>query len=130
MSTPKQATNTTAFFVQAGVSFGLALLSLLIGILYLEVDPWVRAFLGLAVVFLAYATSRRRPRSASDSTRLGSTRSSPSTIRSRTPADFIPRRARRRGRARRILLSATRRPSRLVQPARPRSDLQPSSWPS
>jgi hypothetical protein len=52
MSTPRQATNTTAFFVQAGVSFGLALLSLLIGILYLEVDPWVRAFLGLAVVFL------------------------------------------------------------------------------
>ncbi len=52
MSTPKQPTNTTAFFVQAGVSFGLALLSLLIGILYLEVDPWVRAFLGLAVVFL------------------------------------------------------------------------------
>jgi hypothetical protein len=52
MSTPKQPTNTTAFFVQAGVSFGLALLSLLIGVLYLEVDPWVRAFLGLAVVFL------------------------------------------------------------------------------
>jgi hypothetical protein len=52
MSTPKQPTNTTAFFVPAGVSFGLALLSLLIGILYLEVDPWVRAFLGLAVVFL------------------------------------------------------------------------------
>lgn len=52
MSTPTHPTNTTAFFVQAGVSFGLALLSLLIGILYLEVDPWVRAFLGLAVVFL------------------------------------------------------------------------------
>jgi hypothetical protein len=52
MSTPKNPTNTTAFFVQAGVSFGLALLSLLIGIVYLDVDPWVRAFLGLAVVFL------------------------------------------------------------------------------
>jgi hypothetical protein len=52
MSTPKSPTNTTAFFVQAGVSFGLALLSLLIGIVYLDVDPWVRAFLGLAVVFL------------------------------------------------------------------------------
>jgi hypothetical protein len=52
MSIPNNTTNTTAFFVQAGVSFGLALLSLLVGILYLEVDPWVRAFLGLAVVFL------------------------------------------------------------------------------
>lgn len=52
MSTPKTPTNTTAFFVQSGISFGLALLSLLIGILYLEVDPWIRAFLGLAVVFL------------------------------------------------------------------------------
>jgi hypothetical protein len=52
VSTPKEPTNTTAFFVQAGISFGIALLALLVGIFYLDVDPWIRAFLSLAVVFL------------------------------------------------------------------------------
>jgi hypothetical protein len=54
MTTPTK--NTTAFFVQAAVSFGLALLALVIGELYLPVSGWVRAFLGLGTVFLVTST--------------------------------------------------------------------------
>ncbi|WP_101524509.1 YiaA/YiaB family inner membrane protein [Nocardioides houyundeii] len=52
MSNPTTARNTNAFFLQAGISFGVALLTMIVGILYLPVDPWVRAFLGMGTVFL------------------------------------------------------------------------------
>ena len=52
MSTPNQSRNTNAFFAQAGISFAVALLSMVLAILYLPVDPWIRAFLGLGVMFL------------------------------------------------------------------------------
>ncbi len=52
MSTPNQSKNTSAFFLQAGVSFGLALLTMIVAVLYLPVDPWIRAFLGLGTLFL------------------------------------------------------------------------------
>ncbi|WP_104106516.1 YiaA/YiaB family inner membrane protein [Nocardioides sp. 616] len=52
MSNPSTARNTNAFFLQAGISFGVALLTMIVGILYLPVDPWVRAFLGMGTVFL------------------------------------------------------------------------------
>ncbi|HTW16887.1 MAG TPA: YiaA/YiaB family inner membrane protein [Nocardioides sp.] len=52
MNTPKQTKNTTAFFAQAGISFAIALLAMLFAILYLPVDPWVRAFFGMTTLFL------------------------------------------------------------------------------
>ena len=52
MSTPNQSKNTSAFFLQAGVSFGIALLTMIFAVLYLPVDPWIRAFLGLGTLFL------------------------------------------------------------------------------
>ncbi len=52
MSTPNQSKNTNAFFIQSALSFGLALLAMLFAILYLPVDSWVRAFLGLGTLFL------------------------------------------------------------------------------
>ena len=52
MSTPNQSKNTSAFFLQAGVSFGIALLTIIVAVLYLPVDPWIRAFLGLGTLFL------------------------------------------------------------------------------
>jgi hypothetical protein len=52
MSTPNQSRNTNAFFAQAGVSFAVALMSMLFAVLYLPVEPWVRAFLGLNTLFL------------------------------------------------------------------------------
>ncbi|RYE77959.1 MAG: hypothetical protein EOO74_06065, partial [Myxococcales bacterium] len=39
-------------FIQAGISFAVALLAVIVGILYLPVDPWIRAFLALGSLFL------------------------------------------------------------------------------
>jgi hypothetical protein len=52
MSTPNQSKNTNAFFAQAAISFGVALVAMVFAILYLPVDPWIRAFLGLGVMYL------------------------------------------------------------------------------
>ena len=49
-STPTK--NTNAFFLQAGISFAVALLTMIFAIFYLPVDPWIRAFLGLGTMFL------------------------------------------------------------------------------
>ncbi len=49
-STPTK--NTSAFFLQAGISFAVALLTMIFAIFYLPVDPWIRAFLGLGTMFL------------------------------------------------------------------------------
>ncbi|MFC4005138.1 YiaA/YiaB family inner membrane protein [Prauserella oleivorans] len=47
---------TSAFFVQAAVSFGLALVSVVVGVVYLPVDGWVRAFLALGVLYTVTST--------------------------------------------------------------------------
>jgi len=47
-----QPKNTSAFYLQAGVSFAVALLTMIFAIFYLPVDPWIRAFLGLGIMFL------------------------------------------------------------------------------
>ncbi len=52
MSTPNQSKNTNAFYMQAGVSFGIALLTMVFAIIYLPVDPWIRAFLGIGTLYL------------------------------------------------------------------------------
>lgn len=52
MSTPTPSKNTNAFFVQGAISFGVALLTMVVAILYLPVDPWIRAFLGLGTMYL------------------------------------------------------------------------------
>ncbi|WP_370945970.1 YiaA/YiaB family inner membrane protein [Amycolatopsis sp. cg5] len=43
---------TTAFYVQAGLSFGLALIAVTGGIVYLPVSGWVRAFLAVGMLYL------------------------------------------------------------------------------
>ena len=50
--TPTHSKNTAAFYAQAGISFAIALGAMLFAILYLPVDPWIRAFLGLGTLFL------------------------------------------------------------------------------
>lgn len=42
---------TTAFFAQCVISFGVALTSVAIGIAYMPIDAWVRAFLAVAVLY-------------------------------------------------------------------------------
>ena len=44
--------NTTAFYAQSAIAFGLALFTMLVAIFYLPVEPWPRAFLALGTVFL------------------------------------------------------------------------------
>lgn len=56
MSTPTQNKTTNAFYAQAGISFGLALLSMVVAVLYLPVDPWTRAFLALGTLYLTTST--------------------------------------------------------------------------
>jgi hypothetical protein len=56
MSTPTQNRTTNAFYAQAGISFGLALLSMVVAVLYLPVDPWIRAFLALGTLYLTTST--------------------------------------------------------------------------
>lgn len=44
--------NTTAFFVQAAIAFGVSLLGMLWAVFFLPLDPWARAFLGMTSLFL------------------------------------------------------------------------------
>jgi hypothetical protein len=52
MTTPLHPKNTNGFYVQAGIAFGVALLTMVFGIYVMPGDIWVRAFLGLGTVFL------------------------------------------------------------------------------
>jgi hypothetical protein len=53
MTTPVQpkSPTTAAFFAQAALSFAVASVTVVVGIVFLPVDPWVRAFLGLGVLY-------------------------------------------------------------------------------
>jgi hypothetical protein len=44
--------NTAAFFLQAAIAFGVSLLGVLGGIVFLPLDMWQRMFLAMAVLFL------------------------------------------------------------------------------
>ncbi|MDF9716118.1 hypothetical protein INN71_12305 [Nocardioides sp. ChNu-153] len=52
-SLPEQpAKNTSAFYAQAGIAFAVALTTMIVAIIYVPVDPWIRAFLALGSLFL------------------------------------------------------------------------------
>ncbi|MFJ3928087.1 YiaA/YiaB family inner membrane protein [Streptomyces sp. NPDC090022] len=53
--TPVKQQNTAAYYGQAIASFGIALAAVAIGIWNLDADAWVRAFLGIAVLYLTTA---------------------------------------------------------------------------
>ena len=44
--------NTAAFQLQAVLSFAVSTLSVLVGIAYLPVGPWIRAFLALGLLYV------------------------------------------------------------------------------
>jgi hypothetical protein len=52
MSTPLRPHTTTAFYVQAAISFGVSLAVTVIGICYLAESRWIRAFLALGVLYV------------------------------------------------------------------------------
>ena len=93
---PATTKNTNAFFLQAGLAFGVALLTMVVAIFYVPVDPWIRAFLGLGTMFLTTSafTLAKCVRDAQEnsyvvtvSTRPASTGSCPSTTRGTSPPD-------------------------------------------
>ncbi len=51
-STSLPSHNTAAFYLQAAVSFAVAVVAVGTGIAYLPVDAWVRAFLSIGTLFL------------------------------------------------------------------------------
>jgi len=51
--TPQQ---TTAFYAQAAISFGVSLGSVALGVAYLPVAGWVRAFLALGLLYVVTST--------------------------------------------------------------------------
>ncbi len=56
MTTPELSKSTPAFFLQAAISFGVAMIAVGVGIAYLPVDPWIRAFLAVGSLFLITST--------------------------------------------------------------------------
>ncbi|WP_351223815.1 YiaA/YiaB family inner membrane protein [Streptomyces sp. NPDC002133] len=50
--TPVKQQNTAAYYGQAVASFAVALAAVAVGIVNLDADAWVRAFLGIAVLYL------------------------------------------------------------------------------
>jgi hypothetical protein len=50
--TPVKQQNTAAYYGQAVASFAIALGAVALGIFNMEADAWVRAFLGIAVLYL------------------------------------------------------------------------------
>jgi len=52
MDTPNTTKNTSAFFAQSAVAFGIALFTMLVAIYYLPGDAWPKAFLALGTLFL------------------------------------------------------------------------------
>jgi hypothetical protein len=52
MTLNQPSKNTAAFFMQAAIAFGVSLLGVLGGILFLPLDMWQRLFLAMTVLFL------------------------------------------------------------------------------
>ncbi|MGW5684703.1 YiaA/YiaB family inner membrane protein [Nonomuraea sp. NPDC003754] len=52
MSKPIQPSQTTAYYVQAVLSFGVSLAAVAIGVAYLPVSGWIRAFLTVGVLYV------------------------------------------------------------------------------
>ncbi|XVQ83516.1 YiaA/YiaB family inner membrane protein [Microbispora siamensis] len=56
MAQPVKPSTTTAFYVQAVLSFAISLAALAAGILYLPVTAWVRSFLALGLLYVVTST--------------------------------------------------------------------------
>lgn len=47
---------TAAFLVQCVVAFAVSFVAIVVGIIFLPLDPWQRLFLGISVLFLVSST--------------------------------------------------------------------------
>jgi hypothetical protein len=51
MSTPLRPHTTAAFFTQASISFAASMTALVVGVAYLPLGAWPRAFLALGILY-------------------------------------------------------------------------------
>jgi hypothetical protein len=56
MTKPIQPSQTSAFYLQAIVSFGISLAAMTIAVVYLPAAGWIRAFLALGLLYLVTST--------------------------------------------------------------------------
>ncbi|MEU8172487.1 YiaA/YiaB family inner membrane protein [Microbispora hainanensis] len=56
MTQPVKTSTTTAFYIQAVLSFAISVAGLAAGILYLPVTTWVRSFLALGLMYVVTST--------------------------------------------------------------------------
>jgi hypothetical protein len=56
MTKPIQPSQTTAFYVQAILSFAISLTSMALALVYLPAAGWIRAFLGLTLLYVVTST--------------------------------------------------------------------------
>ncbi|MEU6413005.1 YiaA/YiaB family inner membrane protein [Microbispora sp. NPDC046933] len=56
MAQPVKSSSTTAFYVQAVLSFAISLTALAAGIFYLPVTAWVRSFLAIGLMYVVTST--------------------------------------------------------------------------
>lgn len=48
--------HSNGYYLQAMLSFGISIAALLIGIVYIDVEPWVRGFLAMGLLFCISST--------------------------------------------------------------------------
>jgi hypothetical protein len=51
MSTPLRPHTTAAFYAQASISFGVSMAAVAVGIVYLPLGAWPRAFLAMGLLY-------------------------------------------------------------------------------
>ncbi|GAA3690870.1 YiaA/YiaB family inner membrane protein [Nonomuraea antimicrobica] len=56
MTKPIRTKQTAAFYVQALLSFAVSLASVVIALVYLPTEGWIRAFLGLGLLYVVTST--------------------------------------------------------------------------
>ena len=56
MSKPIHPTQTSAFYVQAILSFAVSVASVVIALVYLPASGWIRAFLALGLLYVVTST--------------------------------------------------------------------------
>jgi len=55
-TTPPNSGPTSAFFIQSVISFAAAATAVGLALVYMPVDPWVRAFLAVGMLYLVTST--------------------------------------------------------------------------
>jgi hypothetical protein len=56
MTAPVQPRTTAAFYIQSAISFAVSVAAMIVGIVYLPVNVWMRGFLTLGLLYAVTST--------------------------------------------------------------------------